>query len=63
MCSDRGPLIGRTIGVINDSYVSQLSVHIIQSSDGNTVQCFHDNGSTLFWVGSSQISFTQGIAI
>jgi hypothetical protein len=60
MCSNSGPVIGRTIGVVNDSHVSQLSIHINQNSDGDTVQCYHDNGSTLFLVGSSQISFIQG---
>ena len=56
-CDDSGPIIGRAISVVNDSYTSQLTVNVSQSLIGANVECVSDSGSH---VGTKQILLTTG---
>ena len=56
-CGDSGPIIGRAVSVVNDSYTSQLTVNVSQSLIGANVECTSDSGSH---VGTKQILLTTG---
>ena len=59
-CGDSGPIIGRAVSVVNDSYTSQLIINVSQSLIGTNVDCGSDNGSH---VGTKQILVTTGTCI
>ena len=54
-CGDSGPIIGRAVSVVNDSYTSQLIVNVSQSLIGENIECAgsHD--------GAKQIQYTTGM--
>ena len=54
-CGVSGPVGGRAISVVNDSYISQLTVNVSQHLNGSTIECASDNGTQ---VGSRQILLT-----
>ena len=56
-CEDSGPIIGRAISVVNDSYTSQLIVNVSQSLIGANIECSNYSGSI---VGTEQILLTTG---
>ena len=56
-CGDSGPIIGRAISVVNDSYTSQLIVNVSQGLIGTNVECANDSGSL---AGTKQILLTIG---
>ena len=57
-CEDSGPIIGRAVSVVNDSYTSQLIiVNVSQSLIGVNIECSSNSGSI---VGTEQILLTTG---
>ena len=57
-CGDSGPIIGRAVSVVNDSYTSQLIVNVSQSLIGENIECASDSGSH---GGTKQILLTTGM--
>ena len=55
-CGDSGPIIGRTVSVVNDSYTSQLIVNVSQSLIGANIECSNYSGIA----GTKQILLTTG---
>ena len=60
-CDNGTQIIGSTIGVISNSYISQLTATISHTSNHKTVQCYHDTGFSTDLIGTNQISFLNGI--
>ena len=56
-CGDSGPIVGRTVLVVNDSYTSQLILNVSQSLIGANIECSNHSGSI---VGTKQILPTTG---
>ena len=55
-----GQVIGRTVGVSNQSYTSQLAVTVSNGLNGRGIQCSHDNGIMTYMIGASTIQITTG---
>ena len=53
-CGASGPVVGRAISVVNDSYTSQLTIIVSQHLNGS-IECASDSGRQ---VGRSQILIT-----
>ena len=57
-CGASGPVVGRAVSVMNDSYTSQLTINVSQHLNGSTIECASDNGTQF---GSRQILLTTGM--
>lgn len=58
-CGDSGSIISRAVSVVDDSYISQLTiVNVSQKLLGANVECASDSGS---YVDTEQILLTTGI--
>ena len=53
-CND-GAIVARALGVVNGSYISQLNVTVSPELNNTTVECWHDNGTTLTVIKRIQI--------
>ena len=58
-CSNE-QIVGRTVGVSNQSYTSQLAVTVNAGLNGREIQCSHDNGTISYIIGVSTIQITTG---
>ena len=58
ICGDSGPIIGRAVSAVNDSYTSQLIVNVSQSLINATVECALSDGESQ--IGTKQILLTTG---
>ena len=56
-CGMRGPVVGRSVSVANESYTSQLLVNISEELNGKTIKCANERGQI---VGSKQIDIPSG---
>ena len=59
---NNGDLVGRSIGVVNDCYTSQLNVTVRESFNNKTVQCAFTSlvGTTI--IGESFLRVVSGMA-
>ena len=55
-----GQIVGRTVGISNQVYTSQLAVTVSNGLNGRGIQCSHDNGTVPFIIGVSTIQITTG---
>ena len=53
-CNNR-TIIARALGVVNNSYTSQLSVTVSPELNNTTVECLHDNGTRTRVIKTIQI--------
>ena len=58
-CTNR-TIVGRSLRVEGNCYISQLNVTVSLSSNGATVQCVHDTGSAMNTINTSRISVISG---
>ena len=61
-CRGSGQVIGRAVSVVNNSYLSQLTINITQSLIGANVVCARQSDGTSL-VGMEQIQLITGISI
>ena len=61
-CRGSGQVIGRAVSVVNNSYISQLTINITQSLIGANVVCARQSDGTSL-VGMEQIQLITGISI
>ena len=59
-CGTSGPVVGRAISVVSDSYSSQLTINVSQHLNGSTIECASDSG---IQVGSRQILLPTGTIV
>ena len=52
---NNGAIAARALGIVNNSYISQLNVTASPELNNTTVECWHDNGTTLTVIKSIQI--------
>ena len=52
---NNGAIIAQAIGVVNDSYISQLNVTVSSELDNTTVECWHDYNLTTTVIKSNNI--------
>lgn len=57
---NNGQIVGRSLGVTNNCYTSQLDVNITAEIEGGTVECVYESGSATEVIGSSLLSLTTG---
>jgi hypothetical protein len=55
-----GGIVARSIGKINNTYFSQLTVIVSQELNGTEVECAHDNGASINRIGSKIVTLTTG---
>ena len=60
---NNGAITGHSLRVVNINFVSQLSVTVHSSFDGQSIQCGHDNGVTITVIGIRTISLATGTLI
>ena len=53
---NNGAIIAQGLGVVNDSYISQLNVTVSPEFNNTTVECWHDNGTISMFIRSIQIT-------
>ena len=56
-----GAIVGRSIGVENNCYTSQLNIFVTPNVIGTVVFCAYDNGLNEIDVGNSTVTLTTGI--
>ena len=52
---NNGKIVAQALGVVNNSYISQLNVTVSPEFNNTTVKCWYDNGTTLTVIRSIQI--------
>ena len=57
---NNGAITGQVVRADNDSYTSQLNVHINDTENNATVVCAHDNGTESIEIGSAILNITTG---
>ena len=57
---NNGDVVGKSIGVVDNCYTSQLNVSVSEALEGRTVECNVDNGSTIL-IGVTRINITTGV--
>lgn len=57
---NNGIIVGRSTGVEDSLYTSQLDVRISSNLIGRTVECIHDNGTTTETVGIYSLMVANG---
>ena len=62
ICND-GAIVGRSIGVENDCYTSQLNVFVSSDVIGTSVFCSYDDGLNEFDRGNLTVTLTTGKCI
>lgn len=55
-----GAIVGRSLNVVNNCYISQLRVTTDVTMDGETVLCLHNNRSSDIMIGTSTINMITG---
>ena len=58
ICGASGPVVGRAISVVSDSYTSKLTINISQHLNGSTIECARDSGREIS--GSRQLLLPAG---
>ena len=53
-------VVARTIGVTDNSYISELSLIVSLEMTNKTVECVHDNGTHVNIVDTTAVSITTG---
>ena len=53
---NNGTIAARILGVVNNSYISQLNVTVSPELNNTTVECWYDNGTTSTFIRSIQIT-------
>ena len=53
---NNGRIVARGLGVINNSYISQLNVTVSLELNNTTVECWHDNYTAEIFIRSIQIT-------
>lgn len=58
---NRGGIVANNIGATtNRTYTSQLVVNLTMVQEGESVECFHDNTTSLNFIGNASIRITEG---
>lgn len=60
---NNGAIVGQSIRVANNSYISRLNVTVDASMDGQTIKCFYNNGSREIEIGLDTITIRAGIVL
>lgn len=55
-------IVARSIREMNNTYISRLTINVSQELNGLEVECAHDNGVSVYNIGSRVIIFTTGNA-
>jgi hypothetical protein len=58
---NHGAIVGHSIRVVNNSYISRLNVTVDASMNGQTIKCFYNNGSREIEIGLDMITIRAGI--
>ena len=58
---NNGAVSGRSIEVINSSYISQLTIRVSNGLDRRTVECSIDDGREEILINSSTLLITKGM--
>ena len=53
---NNGAIVAQGLGVVNDSYISQLNVTVSPELNNTTVECWHDNYTAEIFIRSIQIT-------
>ena len=53
---NNGTIVAQGLGVVNDSYISQLNVTVSLELNNTIVECWHDNGTISKFIRSVQIT-------
>ena len=56
-----GAIQGRSIGVENNCYTSEIAVTVSATFNNKTIQCIHNSGSGANTIGTSVITFFEGL--
>ena len=62
-CGDSGPVTGRAVSVVNDSFTSQLTFNVSQGLIGANVECARRIDGEYHIIGTEQILLTKGTFI
>lgn len=54
-----GAIIGQSLRIENNRYVSQLRVIVSNDMSGETIECVYDNGATTTTIGNYSINLTS----
>ena len=57
--SDDRIITARAVGVMGDNYTSQLTMSVTPEINNKTVQCVHDNGTTVGVISTSTVAITS----
>ena len=57
LCGARGPIVGRSVSVVDGSFTSQLLVNISENLFDRTIECANKSGQI---IGSKQINAPSG---
>ena len=60
---NHGAIVGQSVRVVNNCYISRLNVTIDASMNGQTIKCFYHNGSREIEIGSETITIRTGIVL
>ena len=53
-------VIGRSLSVFDDCYISQLTIMVTSDLNGMSVSCEYDNGTDVDYIGNYLITLTSG---
>ena len=53
---NNGAIVAQALGVVNNSYISQLNVTVTVEFNNTTVECLYDNGTTVTVIRYIQIT-------
>ena len=60
-CND-GAIVGRSVGIMDNYYTSQLAISFTTGLDGRTIECMRVGGTTsAMTIGSSMLLTTTGL--
>ena len=59
-CGTGGSVFWRAIKLMNDSFISELTISVSDDVEGHTVECAHSDGTNVLSVGTIQLVLTSG---
>ena len=60
ICENNQNIVAQTIGTVNGTYTSQLTVNVSNDLIGLSIECVHDNGGSEVEIGIEIIKLTAG---
>ena len=57
---NNGAIVGYSLGILDNHYISQLNVTVDSSMAGQIIQCVYDDGTTSHIIGTHTINITTG---